>query len=143
MDELTHDARAARSTPQGTLHYHEAGDGPPLAAAARVGAGRQRLGELPRQPARVRRALPHARARLPRASARATRARATRCRRRRRRSTDFLDGLELGRSPIVGNSMGGNVAARIAANHPDRVESPGDDRRGRRRRCSARGRPRA
>ncbi len=34
---------------------------------------------------------------------------------------DFLDGMGLGALPIVGNSMGGNVAARIAANHPDRV----------------------
>ena len=34
---------------------------------------------------------------------------------------DFLDGLGLGPLPIVGNSMGGNVAARIAAEHPERV----------------------
>ena len=34
---------------------------------------------------------------------------------------DFLDGMALDSIPIVGNSMGGNVAARIAANHPDRV----------------------
>ena len=31
MDELTHDATSRTlDTPQGTLHYHEAGDGPPL-----------------------------------------------------------------------------------------------------------------
>jgi 2-hydroxy-6-oxonona-2,4-dienedioate hydrolase len=34
---------------------------------------------------------------------------------------DFLDGLGLGTLPIVGNSMGGAIAARIAADHPDRV----------------------
>ncbi|MBB3665614.1 2-hydroxy-6-oxonona-2,4-dienedioate hydrolase [Prauserella sediminis] len=34
---------------------------------------------------------------------------------------DLLDGLELGPLPIVGNSMGGAIAARIAADHPDRV----------------------
>ena len=34
---------------------------------------------------------------------------------------DFLDGMALDPLPIVGNSMGGNVAARIAASHPDRV----------------------
>lgn len=34
---------------------------------------------------------------------------------------DFLDGLGLGPLPIVGNSMGGAVAARIAADHPERV----------------------
>ena len=31
MDELTHDATSRTlDTPKGTLHYHEAGDGPPL-----------------------------------------------------------------------------------------------------------------
>lgn len=34
---------------------------------------------------------------------------------------DFLDGLGLGPLPIVGNSMGGAIAARIAADHPERV----------------------
>ena len=34
---------------------------------------------------------------------------------------DFLDGMGLGPLPVIGNSMGGNVAARIAAEHPDRV----------------------
>lgn len=34
---------------------------------------------------------------------------------------DFLDALGLGPLPIVGNSMGGAVAARIAADHSERV----------------------
>ena len=34
---------------------------------------------------------------------------------------DFLDGMGLGPLPVIGNSMGGNVAARIAAEHPERV----------------------
>ena len=34
---------------------------------------------------------------------------------------DFLDGMALDPLPIVGNSMGGNVAARLASAHPDRV----------------------
>jgi pimeloyl-ACP methyl ester carboxylesterase len=34
---------------------------------------------------------------------------------------DFLDGLELDSVPIVGNSAGGGVAARLAADSPDRV----------------------
>ena len=122
MSELTHDATSRTlDTEQGTLHYHEAGDGPPLAAAPRVGPGRQRLGELPRQPAGVRRALPHARARH------------ARLRQELLVRGQPADGCAAGRArlprrdvgldpiPIVGNSMGGNVAARIAANHPDRV----------------------
>ena len=36
--------------------------------------------------------------------------------------TDLLDALELESVAIVGNSMGGNVAARVAATHPDRVQ---------------------
>jgi 2-hydroxy-6-oxonona-2,4-dienedioate hydrolase len=34
---------------------------------------------------------------------------------------DFLDGLGLGPLPLVGNSMGGAIAARIAADQPERV----------------------
>jgi 2-hydroxy-6-oxonona-2,4-dienedioate hydrolase len=34
---------------------------------------------------------------------------------------DFLDGLGLGPLPLVGNSMGGAVAARIAADQPERL----------------------
>ena len=34
---------------------------------------------------------------------------------------DFLDGMSLESVPVVGNSMGGNVAARLAAGHPERV----------------------
>lgn len=34
---------------------------------------------------------------------------------------DFLDGVGHGRLPIVGNSMGGAVAARLAAEYPERV----------------------
>ena len=33
----------------------------------------------------------------------------------------FLDGLGLERVAIIGNSLGGGIAARVAANHPDRV----------------------
>lgn len=34
---------------------------------------------------------------------------------------NFLDGLGLGPLPVVGNSMGGSVAARLAALHPERI----------------------
>lgn len=36
---------------------------------------------------------------------------------------DFLDGLGLDSVPIVGNSMGGNIGSRLAAGHPDRVSA--------------------
>jgi 2-hydroxy-6-oxonona-2,4-dienedioate hydrolase len=36
---------------------------------------------------------------------------------------DLLDGLGLGSVPILGNSMGGNVGARVAAAHPERVSA--------------------
>ena len=35
---------------------------------------------------------------------------------------DFLDALDLESVRIAGNSMGGNVASRVAATHPERVE---------------------
>lgn len=35
--------------------------------------------------------------------------------------TDLLEALDLGPVAFVGNSMGGNVAARVAAEHPDAV----------------------
>lgn len=34
---------------------------------------------------------------------------------------DFLDGLQIDRTAIIGNSMGGNVASRVAAARPERV----------------------
>jgi pimeloyl-ACP methyl ester carboxylesterase len=36
--------------------------------------------------------------------------------------TDLLDALGVDAVSIIGNSMGGNVAARVAAAHPDRVQ---------------------
>jgi 2-hydroxy-6-oxo-octa-2,4-dienoate hydrolase len=35
---------------------------------------------------------------------------------------DFLDALDLGQVSLVGNSFGGAIALRIAANHPDRID---------------------
>lgn len=34
----------------------------------------------------------------------------------------FLDGLDLEKVSMIGNSLGGGIAARVAAAHPDRVE---------------------
>jgi pimeloyl-ACP methyl ester carboxylesterase len=35
---------------------------------------------------------------------------------------DFLDALDVARTSIVGNSMGGGAGSTVAAQHPDRVE---------------------
>jgi 2-hydroxy-6-oxonona-2,4-dienedioate hydrolase len=121
MTELTHDGTSKTvETPNGTLHYHEAGEGPPLLLLHGSGPGVSGW-------ANYRDNLPvfaeHFRtlvldfpgfgksyscdgnpmvAALPAV-------------------VDFLDALSLGAIPVVGNSMGGNVAARLAAGHPERV----------------------
>jgi len=121
MSELTHDATSRTlETPKGTLHYHEAGDGPPIlllhGSGPGVSAWANFRGNLPAFAEHFRTlaldmpgfgksyvcdgsplmAAPPA-------------------------VLDFLDGMKLDAIPIVGNSMGGNVAARIAATEPQRV----------------------
>src|SRR6187431_1524598 len=107
MSELTHDGTSRTlDTEQGTLHYHEAGDGPPLVLIHGSGPGvsgwANFRGDLPgfgksySCEGSPLMAAPQA-------------------------VMDFLDGMSLTSVPIVGNSMGGNVASRIAALNPDRV----------------------
>ncbi|MFE5027474.1 alpha/beta fold hydrolase [Streptomyces sp. NPDC056656] len=121
MSELTHDAtsRTVR-TPRGPLHYHEAGEGPPLLLLHGSGPGVSGWANfganLPVFAAHFRTLIldfpgfgksypsegnPMAAA-LPAV-------------------LDFLDALSLDSVPVVGNSMGGNIAARLAATRPDRV----------------------
>lgn len=121
MTELTHDGtRKTVETPKGTLHYHEAGDGPPLLLLHGSGPGvsgwanyrdnllvfaehfRTLILDFPGfgksyscEGNPMLAALPAV--------------------------LDFLDALSLGELPVLGNSMGGNVAARLAATHPKRV----------------------
>jgi pimeloyl-ACP methyl ester carboxylesterase len=108
------------STPDGRLHYHVAGDGPPLLALHGSGPGvsgwanfGRNLPALARDFTTYLLDLPgfgesYSPARHPLAAAPAA-------------VLDFLDGLGLGPLPIVGNSMGGAVAARISADQPERV----------------------
>ena len=121
MTELTHDSTSRTlETPRGTLHYHEAGDGPPLLLLHGSGPGVSAWANFGNN-------LPvfaeHFRtlaldfpgfgksyssdtnpmfAALPAV-------------------LDFLDGLDVGPLPVLGNSMGGSIAARLAAGYPDRV----------------------
>ena len=108
------------ATPDGDLHYHEAGDGPPLvllhgsgpgvSAWANFGdtlpafAGHFRVLALD-LPGFGRSYDPELPAPLHGPTA----------------VVAFLDALGIDRAPVVGNSLGGNIAARVAADHGDRV----------------------
>jgi pimeloyl-ACP methyl ester carboxylesterase len=119
--DLTHDSTARTvGTPKGTLHYHEAGDGPPLlllhGSGPGVSAWANYRGNLPAFAEHFRtlaldfpgfgKSYSPAGNPMPAALPAVV---------------DFLDALGLDAVPVVGNSMGGNVAARLAAGHPERV----------------------
>ena len=121
MSELTHDATSRTlETPGGTLHYHEAGDGPPLLLLHGSGPGvsgwANFRGNLPAFAAHHRTLVldmpgfgkSYACEKSPMLAA-------------PQAVLDFLDGMALESIPILGNSMGGNIAAQVAANHPGRV----------------------
>jgi pimeloyl-ACP methyl ester carboxylesterase len=107
-------------TPQGKLHYHVAGDGPPLLLLHGSGPGvsgwanfRGNLPVLAGKYTTYALDFPgFGKSYSPGASPLAAGPAGV---------LDFLDGMGLGPLPVIGNSMGGNVAARIAAQHPDRV----------------------
>lgn len=119
--ELTHDATSRTfTTPDGDLHYHEAGDGPPLLLLHGSGPGvsgwANFRGNLPVFSEHFRCLVldmpGFGKSYDPEGSPAMAAPEAV---------LAFLDGLGLERVPIVGNSMGGGVAARLAANHPERV----------------------
>lgn len=108
-------------TPKGKLHYHVAGDGPPLLLLLH-GSGpgvsgwanfRGNLPVLAREYTTYVLDFPgFGKSYSPDANPLAVGPAGV---------LDFLDGMGLGPLPIIGNSMGGNVAARIAAEYPERV----------------------
>jgi pimeloyl-ACP methyl ester carboxylesterase len=121
MNELSYDSTSQfLDTPDGRLHYHVAGDGPPLLLLHGSGPGvsgwANFAGNLPvfaRDFTTYLLDLPgfgksYSPEKNPLGVAPAA-------------VLGFLDGLGLGPLPIVGNSMGGAVAARIAADQPERV----------------------
>ena len=143
MSELTHDATSRTlETERGTLHYHEAGDGPPLLLLHGSGPGvsgwANFRGNLPVFAEHFRTLvldLPgfgksYSCEQSPMMAA-------------PQAVLDFLDGMSLDSLPIVGNSMGGNVGGT------HRREQPRPGRAGSSRsaasgwRCSARRRPKA
>ncbi|GAA4840052.1 alpha/beta fold hydrolase [Saccharopolyspora rosea] len=121
MSELTYESTARElATERGVLRYHEAGVGPPLLMLHGSGPGvtgwRNFRGNLPVF-AEFFRCLvlefpgfgvsdPTDEHPMIAAPAAVTR---------------FLDGLGLGQVDVIGNSMGGIVAARLATEQPDRV----------------------
>ena len=118
---LTRESTARElKTSQGVLRYHEAGDGPPLVLLHGSGPGvtgwRNFRGNLDTLAGHFRCLIlefPGYGVSDPtdehpmRAAGPAV--------------TRFLDGLGIERADVIGNSMGGIVAARVAMAHPDRV----------------------
>jgi pimeloyl-ACP methyl ester carboxylesterase len=121
VSELSYDSTSNfLDTPKGKLHYHVAGDGPPILLLHGSGPGvsgwanfRGNLPVFARDFTTYMLDMPgFGRSYSPGANPVMAAPAAV---------LDFLDGLGLGPLPIVGNSMGGAVAARIAADHPGRV----------------------
>jgi pimeloyl-ACP methyl ester carboxylesterase len=121
VSELSYDSTSNfLDTPKGKLHYHVAGDGPPVLLLHGSGPGvsgwANFRGNLPAFAGHFTTYLldlpgfgkSHSPDVNPLMAAPGA-------------VLDFLDGLGLGPLPIVGNSMGGAVAARIAADQPERV----------------------
>ncbi len=119
--DLTYDATSRTvETGAGPLHFHEAGDGPPLLLLHGSGPGvsawanfRDNLGAFAEHFRTIALDFPgfgtsHPCDDNPLAVAPGA-------------VTDLLDALDLGPVAVVGNSMGGNVAARVAATEPERV----------------------
>jgi 2-hydroxy-6-oxonona-2,4-dienedioate hydrolase len=122
VSELSYDESSRfLDTPHGKLHYHVAGDGPPLLLLHGSGPGvsgwanfRGNLPAFARDCTTYLLDFPgFGESYSPKPNPMMAASGAV---------IDFLDGLGLEAPlPILGNSMGGGVAARVAAEHPDRV----------------------
>jgi len=121
MAELTFASTSRTvSTPLGELHYHEAGDGPPLLLLHGSGPGvsgwanyRGNFAAFARHFRTLALDLPgFGKSYAPETNPALVAPEAV---------IAFLDALGLDAVPILGNSMGGGVGARVAAEHGDRV----------------------
>ena len=121
MTELTSEATSrSLTTPNGDLHYHEAGDGPPLVLLHGSGPGVSAWANFGDNLATFATRFRTLALDLPGFG-------------RSYEPTDspvlhgpdavvaFLDGLGIDEAAIVGNSLGGGFGARVAAGHPERV----------------------
>jgi 2-hydroxy-6-oxonona-2,4-dienedioate hydrolase len=108
------------ATPNGELHYHEAGDGPPLVLLHGSGpgvSGWANFGDnLPAFAARFRALVLD----LP-GFGRSYATEQNPALHAPNAVVAFLDGLGIDRTAMLGNSLGGKIAARVAATHPARV----------------------
>ncbi|MFF0818663.1 alpha/beta fold hydrolase [Rhodococcus sp. NPDC003318] len=122
LQTYTHDDTSRTlETEKGVLHYHEAGDGPPLLLLHGSGPGvsgwSNYQGNLPTFAKHFRTLIldfpgfgkSYSCDENPMLAALPA-------------VLDFLDGMDLGPVPVVGNSMGGSIAARLASGHPERVK---------------------
>ena len=119
--ELTaHATSRTLATPAGELHYHEAGDGPPLLLLHGSGPGVSgwanfsgNLGHFARHFRTLVLDLPGFGTSHPIDGSPVIHAPAA--------VLAFMDGLGIDRMAMVGNSLGGGVVARLAAYDPERV----------------------
>ncbi len=122
LQEITHENTSRTlETEKGLLHYHEAGDGPPLLLLHGSGPGvsgwSNYQGNLPTFAKHFRTLIldfpgfgkSYSCDENPMLAALPA-------------VLDFLAGMDLDAVPVVGNSMGGSIAARLAAGHPERVK---------------------
>ena len=121
MSELSYESTSEfLATPKGALHYHVAGDGPPLLMLHGSGPGVSGWANFGANLPAFARDFTTYLLDLP-GFGKSYSVSANPLPAAPGAVLDFLDGLALGPLPIVGNSMGGAVAARIAAQHPERV----------------------
>lgn len=121
QDELSYESTLRElETAKGVLRYHEAGNGPPLVLLHGSGAGvsgwrnfRGNLGFFARHFRTLALEFPGFGVSDPAGEHPMLSAPGS--------VLSFLDGLEIPRADFIGNSLGGQVAANIAINHPERV----------------------
>ncbi len=108
------------ATPDGELHYHEAGEGPPLVLVHGSGpgvSGWANFGDnLPAFAAGFRSLVLD----LP-GFGRSYQPEQNPVLHAPDAVVAFLDGLGIDRATVLGNSLGGKIAARVAGTHPERV----------------------
>jgi len=119
--ELTADATSRTlATPDGDLHYHEAGDGPPLLLVHGSGPGvsgwANFSGNLPLFAEHFRTLVLD----LP-GFGKSHGVEGSPVLEAPKAVLAFLDGLGIDQLAMVGNSLGGGVVAGLAASHPERV----------------------